>query len=258
MSDSREKLAALFGRLPASGCWLDLPSPEAAEIVARAGADFGVVDLEHGPASVETAGRMLTALRAGGAAAIARPPERSEPWIKRLLDSGADGVVVPMVDTPEQAAEAAAWLRYPPLGRRGVAASVARAAGWGADAAAYLAGWNARAFLAVQIESPEALAAAPEIAEVDGVDLLFFGPADFSARSGFADGPADPRARAAFEAVAAAAQGAGKAVGSVAFPAMDGPALAAAGCDMIAAASDVAALLGGVAAAVAGGRGLGA
>jgi 2-keto-3-deoxy-L-rhamnonate aldolase RhmA len=251
MTDLRAKLTSLFGRLPASGCWLDLPSPEAAEIAAVAGADFGVIDLEHGPASVETAGRMAVALRAGGAAAIARPPERSEAWIKRLLDSGAHGVLIPMVDTPEQAAEAASWVRYPPLGVRGVATTVIRAAGWGGAAERYRAEWNDRAFLAVQIESPEALAAAPEIAAVDGVDLLFFGPADFSARSGFADGAADPRAFEAFKAMAGAAHGAGKAAGSVAFPAAGGAALADAGCAMIAAASDVTALREGIATAVA-------
>ncbi len=255
MGETRSKAERLFGRLPASGCWLDLPSPEVAEIAARAGADFAVVDLEHGPASVETAGRMIAALRAGGAAAIARPPERSEPWIKRLLDSGADGVLIPMVDTPEQAAEAAAWVRYPPLGRRGLAHSVIRASGWGADAAAYARDWNDRAFLAVQIESPEALGRAAEIAAVDGVDLLFFGPSDFSARSGFPDLAADPRAFAAFRAVAAAARGAGKLAGAVAFPAGDGAALAAAGCDMISAGSDVGALMRGLAAQMAGPRG---
>ena len=251
MNEARAKAEGLFGRVPAAGCWLDLPSPEAAEIAARAGVDFGVVDCEHGPATVETAGRMLSALRAGGAAAIARPPERSEAWIKRLLDSGADGLILPMVETPKLAAEAAALTRYPPEGRRGLAHSVIRAAGWGADAEAYRAGWNARAFLAVQIESPAALEAAGAIAAVDGVDLLFFGPSDFSSFAGFPDGPADPRAFAAFERLAAAAHGAGKLAGSVAFPAGSGAALRAAGCDMISSGSDVSALRRGLAAAMA-------
>ncbi len=251
MPTSRAKAERLFGPSPASGCWIDLPSPEAAEIVALARPDFAVVDLEHGPASVETAGRVIAALAARGVAALARPPEISDAWIKRLLDSGADGLILPMVESAAEAREAAAAALYPPKGRRGRAAAVIRAAGWGRDAVAYARDWNDRAFLCAQIESPAALAAAPEIAAVEGIDLLFFGPSDYASFAGFHEGAADPRAFEAFQAVDRAAKAAGKLSGTVAFPAADGAALAAAGCDLVAAASDVAALGAGIATALA-------
>ncbi len=249
MGAPRAKAERLFGRLPAAGCWLDLPSPEAAEIAAGAGADFGLVDCEHGALSIETAGRMLAALKAGGAAALARPPEISDAWVKRLLDAGADGLILPMVESAAQAREAVAMALYPPAGRRGMAAGVVRAGGWGARAGDYAAGWNARAFVAVQIESPAALEAAPEIAAVEGVDLLFFGPNDYGWSAGLG-GAADPAVFAAFRRLAEAARAAGVLSGSVAFPAGPAAALRAAGCDLIASASDVEALRTGIAAAL--------
>jgi 2-keto-3-deoxy-L-rhamnonate aldolase RhmA len=253
MNGVRAKAERLFGRLPAAGCWLDLPCPEVAEVVAAAGADFGLVDLEHGAMSVETAGRMLGALRAGGAAALARPPEVTDAWVKRTLDLGADGLILPMVESAAQAAEAVRMALYPPAGRRGLAATVVRAGGWGARADDYVGGWNGRAFLAMQIESPAALEAAPAVAAVEGVDLLFFGPNDYGRAAGF--GGADhPAVFDAFRRVAAAAHAAGKLVGSVTFPGGSAGALREAGCDLISSASDVGALRRGVAEAVAAAR----
>ena len=254
MGETRAKAERLFGRLPASGCWLDLPCAHVAEIAGRAGADFGVIDLEHGPASVETAALMAMALRAEGAAALARPPEVTEGWVKRLLDSGADGLILPMIESGEAARAAVALTRYPPDGRRGLAAGVIRASGWGRKAEAYRAGWNARGFVAAQIETPAALAVAREIAAVEGVDMLFFGPSDFSSFAGFEGGAGDDRTLAAFHEMRAAAASAGKLSGAVAFPAAQAG-LAAEGCDLIAAASDVAALSAGIARAVDAGRG---
>ncbi|TVQ52999.1 MAG: hypothetical protein EA355_14030 [Rhodobacteraceae bacterium] len=251
MADARTKAERLFGRVPAIGCWLDLPSPEAAEIAALAGADFGLVDLEHGAISIETALRMIAALRAGGAAPLARPPEATDAWAKRLLDAGAAGLIMPMIESAEAAAAAAAAMRYPPLGRRGAAAGVIAASRWGRDPV-YVAGWNEACFLAVQIESPTAVEAAAAMAAVDGVDMLFFGPNDYAYAAGL-DGPDDPAVWPVLEKMVETAHAAGKLVGTVAFG-RGAAALVAAGCDLVSAASDVAALGRGIAADVAAAR----
>jgi 2-keto-3-deoxy-L-rhamnonate aldolase RhmA len=253
MGGTRAKAERLFRRLPAAGCWLNLPCPEAAEVAVAAGADFGLVDCEHGVMSLETAGRLLAALKAGGVAALARPPEVSDAWVKRLLDAGAEGLILPMVESAARAADAVAMALFPPRGRRGVAATVVRAGGWGAQADAYVAGWNDRAFLAMQIESPAALDAAGAIAAVEGVDMLFFGPNDYGWSAGLG-GAAHPDVFAAFRRVADVAHAAGKLVGTVAFQAGPAAALRAAGCDVISSASDVSALRRGVAAALAEAR----
>lgn len=251
MVGARAKADKLFGGLPAVGCWLDLPSPEAAEIAALAGADFGLVDLEHGAISIETALRMIASLRGAGSVPLARPPEATDAWAKRLLDAGARGLIMPMIESAAAAAACAAMVRYPPLGRRGAAASVVAASRWG-SAAGYVADWNAACFLAVQIESPTAAAAAAEIAAVDGVDMLFFGPNDYAYAAGL-DGPDDPAVWTALEGLVATARAAGKLVGTVAFG-RGAPALIRAGCDLVSASSDVAALLEGVRADVSAAR----
>ncbi|MHA1128743.1 MAG: HpcH/HpaI aldolase family protein, partial [Alphaproteobacteria bacterium] len=155
------------------GCWLDLPSPQVAEIMAQTGFDFIVIDLEHGPASIETAQMQMMAMKATGCRAIVRVPEASEAWVKRVLDAGAQGVMVPKVETAAQAAEIASWAYYAPKGVRGDAWRVVRASGWGRGSDAYKESWNADGFVAVQIESVLGLANIKEIAAVKGVTQLF-------------------------------------------------------------------------------------
>ncbi len=218
------------------GCWLSLPSPEVAEIVAGTGFDFAVVDLEHGAIGIETALRMLMALAAAPAVAV-RVPEASEGWVKRVLDAGAAAVMVPRVEDPATAARLSAWARYSPEGRRGEAPFVVRAGGWGRAAAAYRERWRASSGLIPQIESPEGVAAAAAIAATPGVTQLFFGPYDFAACLG--TGPGDPRVADAARAVAAAARAAGREAGSFVFPGGGFAVLAEMGFTHAARASDV-------------------
>lgn len=226
------------------GCWLDLPSPHVAEIVAQTGFDWVLIDMEHGPIGIETASLMLMALKSTGARGIIRLPELTEAAMKQALDIGADGVMVPNIADAAQAEQAAKWFHYAPRGSRGQAQSVIRAANWGRRAADYTGGRE----LIVQIEHRAALADAEAIAAIDGVHMLFLGPADFAASSGL------PRESAevldAARQVAQAASFHGKRSGSVLFPAGPVAALMSEGITDIAVASDVAALTGSLDAAL--------
>lgn len=221
---------------PKLGCWIDLPSPQVAEIVAGAGFDFVVLDLEHGIASLETLQVQLMAL-AGRCRAVVRIPELSEGWIKRVLDSGADAVMVPRVETAAEAAEIVAMSRYAPDGRRGEGLPVVRASGWGRGSADYRVRWGREAGIIVQIESPAGLEAVEEIVAVKGVTQLFFGPSDYSASAGFEI--TDPKVMEAAGQVAQVAAAHGLEAGSITLtPGATGQ-LAALGYSDIAVASDV-------------------
>ena len=161
------------------GAWSGLDSPIAAEVIARAGFDWLVVDLEHGAATEATLLAHLTAIEAAGAAALVRPQSGERLRIGRALDLGAGGIVVPRLDTAEQVREAVTFLRYPPAGARGVAL-MTRGGRLGSVGHADVAGLNDDIVGIVQIESRGALEAADEIAAIDGVDVLFVGPADLS------------------------------------------------------------------------------
>lgn len=222
----------------AIGCWLDLPSPEVAEIVAGAGFDFALIDVEHGAIGIETALRMLMALAGSGTEALLRVPEASEAWVKRGLDAGATAVMVPRVEDVATATRLAEWATYGPEGRRGEGLGVARAGGWGRRADDYRARRRGGGGgIIAQIESPAGLTAAAGIAAVPGIAELFFGPADYAACLGVATG--DPAVAAAARSVAEAATTAGKRSGSFLFPGQSFASLAAMGHQRAARASDV-------------------
>lgn len=243
--DARAKAEALFGRLPARGGWLGLPSVMSAEIMGRAGFEFCIIDLEHGPASYETAIAQMIALQAGGTSPVARVPELRGPWIKRALDAGAAAVMAPMIETVEMAEEAVRAFRYGPEGNRGVATRIVRAARYGADPD-YLKRWNDQGVLMAQLESPHAVDRAAAIAGVDGIDLLFFGPSDYAASAAF---PEAAVIAAALDRVIAAARSNGKLVGAVPFADFSPDDLERRGVDVIGVASDVSILRKGAEAA---------
>ncbi len=221
------------------GCWLDLPSPQVAEIMAQAGFDFIVVDLEHGPMSVETAQVQMMAIGTQ-AHAIVRVPEGTEAWIKRVLDAGAGGVMVPKVESAAQAAEIVSWAFYAPKGQRGDARRVVRASGWGLNSETYKTDWNTDGVVSVQIESVAGLENLEAIASVEGVTQLFFGSSDYSADAGVSIDSDETLAAGAM--VAAAAKAHGLQSGSVLFPQGTPQVLAKLGFTHIAVAGDVAAL----------------
>lgn len=223
------------------GFWLGLPSPEIAEIVATAGFDFAMIDLEHGTIGIETAVRMLAAFRGTGTQPMLRAPDASEGWVKRALDAGAAAVMVPRVDDVATAARLAGFATYGPAGRRGVGIAVARAAGWGRDASGYFGRWRSGGGLILQIESPDGLAAVEEIAAVPGVTQVFFGPSDFAVALGCERD--DPRVHAAARRVAAAARAAGREAGTVTMPGLGFAELAAMGYTHALDQSDIALLV---------------
>lgn len=169
---------------PAIGTWVKLPAIESMEIIALAGFDFAVIDLEHSAMDVETAYRHIGVALLTGVSPIVRVPSLDGGLVQRVLDAGAEGIMLPHVDTVEQASEAAALLRFPPRGRRGVGGT-SRAGAWGAlPRSEYFRYGNDEVVFIAQIESTEAAQNAGAIARVDGVDALLVGAADLSAGEG--------------------------------------------------------------------------
>ena len=194
------------------GTFAGLGSPVATELLARAGFDWLIIDLEHGAG---TEGELLANLHAMGAtptAALVRPPSGERLRIGRALDLGAHGIMVPRVDLPEQAREAISFMRYPPQGSRGLALST-RGAGLGQLGHTGVQAINARLLGIIQIESPSAVEHAAEIAAIDGVDVLFVGPTDLSHSLGIPGQFDDPTYLDALRHVATCAEAAGKAAG---------------------------------------------
>jgi 4-hydroxy-2-oxoheptanedioate aldolase len=195
-----------------SGTWLNLGSSITAEIAGLAGFDWVVVDLEHGAGGHDSALHQLQAISATPAAPLVRVVWNEAPRVKRVLDLGAAGVVIPYVQSSEEAELAVGAVRYPPEGVRG-AASITRAAGFGAQFREYLTTANDKLLSVIQIETERALASVEEIAAVAGVDVLFVGPLDLSINLGIATEYDNPRFRAALAKVSAAARSHGKAAG---------------------------------------------
>lgn len=196
------------------GTFIGLGTPTSAEVVAASGVDWIVLDLEHGGASEEQIGATAVATGAYGAATIVRVETAARIRIGRALDAGAAGVMLPRLNTVAEINTALQHLRYPPLGDRGVA-TYNRSARWGGDADA-LARSASEILGIVQIESAAAVAAADEIAAIDGVDVLFIGPLDLSFDLGVPRQFAAQVFLDAADRVLAAAQRHGKAAGILA------------------------------------------
>jgi 2-keto-3-deoxy-L-rhamnonate aldolase RhmA len=168
---------------PLIGTWVSLADPAVAELTAP-GFDFVMLDTEHAPSDTETVANQARAVEAapGDAVPLARAVDNDLGAIKRLLDLGVAGVMVPMVETAAEAAAAADAAAFPPEGSRGVAGT--RASGYGRDLGRYYARANDETALLVQIENERGVDNAEAIAATDGVDALFVGPADLSANLG--------------------------------------------------------------------------
>jgi 4-hydroxy-2-oxoheptanedioate aldolase len=196
------------------GAWLSLASAAVAELVASAGFDFVIVDQEHGAGSLEDAAHMLRATAAVGCPAILRVPWNDQVYLKRILDLGAQSLMIPMVETPEEAASAVAACRYPPRGRRGYAAPAMRCSGYGL-AKDYVARAHEELLLIVQIESAAAAERAEAIAAVDGVDMVLIGVNDLAGSIGRLERLGEPEVDALVRLAEAGIRRAGKPLGSV-------------------------------------------
>lgn len=192
------------------GAFLCLPSPESAEIFAELGYDWLIIDTEHGPFDVLTAQRMLQAV-GRRCPCVVRVPSWEEVWIKKALDIGAAGVLVPLVNTPAIAARVAAAARYAPEGTRGMGG--ARAHRYGVGFQEYVAHANREIAVIVQAEHIETVDHIDAIAAVPGIDAIFVGPYDLSASMGRAGRIQDPEVQTAIRRVRDAALASGRKLG---------------------------------------------
>lgn len=204
---------------PVLGITLHLTDPSVYELASLMGFDLIWMDLEHHATSLETAASLMRAARAGNSDILARPAKGELMRTARLLEAGAQGIIYPRCTSPEEATEVVRNVKFPPHGDRGLDGAGPDAPYGSMPLKDYLETANRETFLLLQIEDPEGLTNAEAIALVEGVDMLFFGPGDYSIRAGFPGDYQDPRYWQALEKVAHAAKTAGKMWGTPAFSA---------------------------------------
>lgn len=158
----------------------EVRNPNIAYMLAQCGFEFFIIDNEHGSYNVETITNMVAAARGAGISVIVRIPEITRENILKPLDSGATGLLVPMVNTAEEAKEVIQHAKYPPKGKRGAALRRPHNLYKKVDAAEYVKQANENTFIAVQAETTESIENINEIAALDGVDCIFVGPFDLS------------------------------------------------------------------------------
>lgn len=210
---NRFKRGLAEGR-PQLGFWCTLPDSYATEISAGAGFDWLLFDTEHSPNDPITVLPQLQAAAAYDVSAVVRPAGHDPVLLKRFLDLGAQSLLIPYVQTPQEAAALVAAVRYPPRGFRGVAA-VTRASRFG-RVKNYLAEADSEICLLVQVETQSALDRLEAIAAVDGVDGIFIGPADLAASMGFIGKADHPKVVEAIETAIGRSRAIGKPVGTLA------------------------------------------
>lgn len=193
------------------GLWNSLCSNIVTEIVAYSGFDWLLLDTEHSPNELPAVMSQLQSMQRGTATPIVRPAWNDTVLIKRILDIGAQSILVPFVQNAEEAKRAVAATRYPPEGVRGITTS-GRAARYG-RIKDYVKNANAEICVLVQAETREALDNLEAIANVDGVDGIFVGPADLSASFGQIGNPQHPEVQKAIEDVAKRLKKIGKPAG---------------------------------------------
>ncbi|MBL0372693.1 HpcH/HpaI aldolase/citrate lyase family protein [Rhizobium sp. KVB221] len=195
-----------------TGLWLSLTSPYVAELAGYTGFDWLMIDGEHAPNDIMTIMAQLQVLKGSSSSIAVRPPVGETHLIKQLLDIGAQSLLIPMVESGEQAEKLVRAVRYPPHGIRGVGASGARASNFG-NITDYMATADSQICLMLQIESRAGMAALDAIATTDGVDCVFIGPSDLAADMGFPGNPFAPEVQAVIEDAIIRIRAHGKAAG---------------------------------------------
>lgn len=194
------------------GLWLGIPDSSVAEMLACAGFDWLVIDHEHGPYELRDVMHHLQAVAPHDVAPIVRPVDGNPGLLKKFCDIGVQSFLVPMIDTPEQAAAVVDAVNYPPTGNRGMGTSMARAAGWNAIPG-YVGEANREMCVIVQAETVAAMDNLAAIAGTTGVDGVFFGPSDLSASMGYVGNAAHPDVTEAIVNGIATVRAAGKHAG---------------------------------------------
>ncbi len=165
------------------GSWLTIPHQAVIEILGTAGFDWLTIDMEHSPISIETIMNLIGHIQGNGMQALVRVSKNEEVPIKRVLDAGADGVIVPMITSKEEAIQAVNYVKYPPLGKRGVGLN--RAQKYGTAFGTYQEWVKDEVVVIAQIEHINAVNNLEEIFSVEGVDGIIVGPYDLSASMGY-------------------------------------------------------------------------
>jgi 4-hydroxy-2-oxoheptanedioate aldolase len=206
--------AALANGQRQIGFWLSMADAYMSEVSATAGFDWLLIDSEHAPNDLRSILAQLQAVAPYRAEAVVRPVNADPALLKRLLDIGARNLLLPMIDSAEEARAAVAAVRYPPHGIRGVGSAVGRASRW-SSRADYLDISDSEICVLVQAETVTALENLPAICEVDGVDGVFIGPADLAASMGHRGKPGHPDVQKAIEAAMRTIIASGKAAGTL-------------------------------------------
>ena len=194
------------------GAGITMTDPAVTEAIAPS-VDFVWIDLEHNPITIESMLPHLIAARAGGCASIVRIPTNDVGWVKRVLDSGAEGIILPRAYSAREVADFVSACRYPPLGTRGFGPR--RPMQYGRlEQQAYLKQANRDVFVVSQVETKELVAEIDEVLKLDGLDSLVLGPQDLSGSMGRLGETTHPDVVAAMKTVATKAKAAGKFIGS--------------------------------------------
>lgn len=205
------KLKLQSGRRPI-GMFCDTASDYVVECLGRTGLDYVIIDNEHSPIDAETSARLIRAAESSGLTPLCRVREISRPAILKLLDVGAQGLIIPNVHSVEQVRDIISYARYYPLGERGFCPS--RKDGWGFDGLGSVAEtmehFNRETLILPQCETTQALDSIEDIAAIDGVDGIFVGPFDLSISMGIPGDFSNPAFQAALERIINACRAAGK------------------------------------------------
>ena len=192
--------------------WISYSHPSITETIARAGFDFIAIDMEHSTITVEQAQRIIAAAQAEGSLCLPRPVSHSNDWIKPLLESGADGILIQMVNTPAEIETLLGHIKYSPKGRRSFGVNRAHSYGWDFDA--YVKSWNDSSSFIIQVESIEAVENIDRLVAFEDVDAVMLGPYDISGSLGVPGQMSHPDVIAASKKVIEACRKAGKGCGT--------------------------------------------
>lgn len=211
--ENRLKSKLLKGEV-AFGAWIATGSPNVVDLLRLQQFDWFVFDMEHSPISIETVNHMVQVLNGSTITPLVRVGQVDQAQLKLVLDTGGQGVVVPLINTKADAEKTVQFSKYPPAGVRGVAGM--KASDYGVNLASYLRNANNETVIIVQIETPQAVENIREIVSLEGIDVAFVGPSDLTMTLGLIDNRSDPRVKEAMKKVVAACNDAGKAAGVMA------------------------------------------
>ena len=226
------------------GCWTMLGNPQVVEILSLAGYDYLVLDQEHGLGDATSLAAQLHAMSATPTVGVVRVPWNDHVYLKRVLDVGAEAVLIPSIDTADEARAAVAACLYPTRGRRGTASSSVRASSYGM-APDYVATCAENLLIACQIESATAVGNIDAILAVEGIDLMFIGPFDLSATVGQMGNLKHPEVARLIEHAETRIRAAGRPMGTVPHPGCTWKDMFARGYQFVNAGSDVSRLRDG-------------